>query len=509
MVNPGKMKTSIKNTAAGLLVLFSMSCGSSSTKEDISYSARNPDYCEYSPTISADGKTLIYQADMHKKGDYKIYIKQLLNGKWTLPRLLENVNSDYSDGGPFITYDQNFLIISSKRPGGFGNADLWVSQRIGDRWARPVNMGRPVNSSGYDGFASLSPDGRVLYFVRECPEKKECTSDKFGIFTSVNDEGGWSEPVKMPYPINTDYCEFGPIILADGNTLLFSSTRPGGFGSYDLYKTEKMEDGAWSKPVNLGSFINTKMEDSLVSITASGDIMYYTRAKYKDRDSSRIYSVPIPVNMRQSKVITLSGTVMDAKNEAIKIAAKITITDISRPDKPPIVIKSNEEDGKYIVILNKGKVCDISVSGKGYLFYSTKIDLKALTEFREVKKDIRLEPLQIGSAMVLHNLYFEYMRWRLLADSKYELNRVIKLMNENPGMKLEISGHTDNTGTLRYNRTLSQKRAWSVVNYLVAHGVPLNRLVARGYGPSKPIVSNNNARLRARNRRVELKVLTL
>ena len=113
--------------------------------------------------------------------------------------------------------------------------------------------------------------------MRECPEKNGC-KDKLGIFYSEKVDGHWTEPKKMPSPINTESCEFGPVILADNLSLIFSSTRPGGIGGYDLYKTERTEQGGWSKPVNLGGFINTKGEDSLIAIPASGDIMYYTKS---------------------------------------------------------------------------------------------------------------------------------------------------------------------------------------------------------------------------------------
>jgi outer membrane protein OmpA-like peptidoglycan-associated protein len=470
------------------------------------------EYSEYSPTISADGKTMIFQADIDKPKKYKIYARQKVFDKWSKPMALDAINSKYADGGCFITYDQNYLLFTSDRPGGQGNCDLWVSQRKGDSWMEPVNMGAPVNSPGYEGFPSLSPDGKTLYFVRECPEKTKC-KDKLGIFYAEKVNDTWTEPKKMPAPVNTEYCEFGPVILADNLSLIFSSTRPGGYGGYDLYKTERTEQGGWGKPLNLGSFINTGGEDSLIAIPASGDIMYYTKSLDEKEDSSResvrrIFSVPIPENMQQTKVVVVKGTVRDKRNTAKTLFAELTITDINRDDRT-ITIYSNKDDGKYIVILNKDKICDFSVRSPGYLFHSRKIDLTGLQQYKEINEDILLEPIVVGANIVLNTMYFEFRKYRLLKESKYELNRIIKLMKDNPTIRVEISGHTDNIGSDRVNQKLSDQRAQAVVDYLVKNGIAKSRLEAKGYGKTRPIATNKTEEGRQENRRVEIEVLSI
>ncbi|OHD62734.1 MAG: hypothetical protein A2176_12950 [Spirochaetes bacterium RBG_13_51_14] len=488
-------------------VLFLFSCASTGGISSSDYK-----FSEYSPTISADGRTMVYQADMDEPRSYKIYAKQKVFDQWSKPIALDSINSRSNDGGCFVTYDQNYLIFTSDRKGGLGNCDLWISQRKGDRWSEPVNMGAPINSSGYEGFASLSPDGNTLYFVRECPEKTDCR-EKLGIYYAEKVDDKWAEPKKMPDPINSEFCEFGPVILADGISLIFSSSRPGGYGGYDLYKCEKAERGGWSKPVNLGSFINTKGEDSLIAIPASGDIMYYTRAvdekeEAKEEGVRRIFSVPIPENLQQSKVVIVKGTVRDKRNTSKTLFAELTITDIAH-DERPITIYSNKDDGKYIVILNKGKICDFSVKSAGYLFFSRKIDLTGLTHYKEINEDILLEPIVVGANIVLNSMYFEFRSYKLLNDSKYELNRIIKLMKENPSMKVEISGHTDNIGSDRFNQKLSMQRAESVVTYLANNGIVKERLVARGYGKTRPIATNKTDEGRQENRRVEIEVLSI
>lgn len=420
--------------------------------------------------------------------------------------LLKSVNSRYLDGGCSMTYDQNQLIITSNRAGGLGNADLWISSREGSDWTEPVNMGEPVNSSGYEGFASLSPDGKVLYFVRLCPNKKECNGNKFGLYTAVKKDYKWTTPEMMPAPINSDYCEMGPLILADGITLIFSSNRPGGLGDYDLYKSVKQPDGTWTIPENLGDFINTELEDSLVSIPASGDVMFYTKAMHKGRDISRILYAPIPEALRQQMVTTISGVVKDAKDTSKVLHAKIKIID-SGPASESQIIESNINDGKYFVILNKGKEYSLFVGHEGYAPYSTSIDLKNLTKFQDIKKDILLEPIKIGTKIILNDIEFKYRSFQLLESSKPELDKILNLMQDNPNIKIEISGHTDNVGSEKSNRKLSRQRASVVRQYLIEKGIAAERLAAKGFGESQPVAENDTEKGRIQNRRVEIKIM--
>lgn len=463
----------------------------------------NTSELEFAPTISPDGKTMIFQSNREGGGfdDVKLYISHKTESGWTEPVSLDKVNSITWDGGPFLTYDQNFLIISSRRSGGQGDVDLWISHRLGDDWARPVNMGPPINTPAYEGFGSLANDDKTLYFMRDTADLRDCG---FDICVSVKQGEVWSEPVNLPYPINTAYCEAHPIILPDGKTLIFSSKRPGGFGDYDLYKSERQEDDSWSEPINLGSFINTPADDRVVSIPASGDILYFASG---DLDKTDLYSVPIPPDVQPTLVITVSGTVKDASNPDKPLHAEITILDMESAQDTTFV-ESNQRDGSYIVILNKGKIYDVSVSSPGYTFYSTKFDLTHLEAYDEVTRDILLEPLKTGVKFVLNNIYFELDSYDLLGDSKYELDRVMKLLTENPNMQVEISAHTDSTASEQYNLTLSMNRAQSVIDYLTARGVEKSRLIARGFGEKFPIASNATEDGRQMNRRVEFKIIS-
>jgi len=459
---------------------------------------------EYSPSVSADGKTLVFQSNRLDKRSWLLFITYLTPSGWTEPKPLENINSGSFDGTPFLTYDQNHLLISSRRPGGLGQTDIWISRRRGMTWETPVNLGAPINSAAYDGFASMTADGKTLYFQRYAGRESGCDMDYLNntLMYSEKKDGRWSEPKPLPEPINTEYCETDPVILADGRTLIFSSNRPGGFGGFDLYKSERQQDGTWSEPVNLGSFINTKRHDQTVSIPASGDIMYFTSGEPEHGD---LYWVPIPPGIRPMPVVTVTGQVLDA-DSLNPIMARITAID-TRSGVDTTVVYSNDGDGKYMVILNAGQTYDISVTAEGYTFYSTHFDLTGLLAYQAVEEDIFLERIAAGVQITLNNIYFEFNKYRLLDESQYELNRVIELMNEYPGMTVEIAGHTDSIASETYNLELSGKRAGAVVDYLVSHGIGKPRLTPRGYGEGEPVADNGTEEGRQKNRRVEFRII--
>lgn len=464
-------------------------------------------YSEHSPTISPDGKMLIYQADRDAPNNFQLYVKLRTSAGWSTAFSISNISSSAGDGAPFITYDQNYLLFSSRRRGGQGDVDIWMAKRLGSFFEAPVNFGKPINSPGYDGFASLSPDKNTLYFVRQCPEKKLCRDGGFGIFWAQYQKGVWGVPRKMPAPINSNYCEFGPVILADNTTLIFSSTRPGGFGGYDLYRSERRGNGSWTKPRNLGKSINTPQDDKLLSIPAAGDIMYQSKAVSKDPEVYRIKTSPLPPSLLQSHVLALSGAIMEKDDESKKLRANITITDTAH-DRNPIIISSNEKDGSFCALLRKGAVYDVAVTATGYTFYSSRIDLRKLATYRELRQDIYLQPLKVGATMVLNNLYFSVNQFRLLQASRYELDRLVALMRQNPGLAIEISGHTDDEGQEEFNIQLSGRRAYEVVKYLAKNGIARKRLRYMGYGSQIPVGSNATVAGKAQNRRVEIKILS-
>lgn len=456
------------------------------------------DFEEFAPTISADGKTLVFESDRDE--GWSLYITHRMDSTWTEPELLVDVNSEAFDGGPFLSYDGNYLLVTSGRD---GNIDIFLSERLGKKWTVPVSVGSPINTGGYDGFASLTADGSEMFFMRVNTSDFNCNRDfSFDIYSSVKKNGVWQAPVKLPDVINSEYCEAYPRILPDSKTLIFSSSREGGFGGLDLYKSERLDDGTWTEPVNLGDFINTEDDDALISVPASGDIMYYTSGADNYTD---LFVVPIPVKMQSSTLITVGGKIYDAKTKKPLFANIKIINEDSETDS--MSISSNKTDGEYIVLLDKGKKYDVSVSLEGYIFYSTSFDLTNVEIFKEYNQDIYLQPIEIGAKIVLNNIYFDVNKATLLDDSKYELARITKLLKLNSNLVVEIAGYTDAEGSSNANLELSKKRAQSVVDYLISSGIDKKRLIPKGYGESNPIADNNTEEGRKKNRRVEFVII--
>ena len=464
-------------------------------------------FCEYSPTITPDGKMLIYQSRGYGDNVYKLHVKYRTPLGWTPAVYLRSVNTLENTGGPFVTYDQNSLLLTSDQAGGKGDADLWISTRNDSTWGAPVNMGSPINTSGYEGFGSLSPDGNTLYFVRDGLDKQPYKGEKFALFMAAKKNGVWSEPVRMPSPVNSAYSDFAPVILADGKTLIFSSARPGGFGGFDLYKTECSENGKWSMPVNLGPEINTEFEDRSVAIPASGDMLYHTRPIDAAGKIYRIVATPLPPVLRHTSVVILGGTVSDSTDTGRKLHAVITITDVD--DNGKQVIESNKGDGAYHIVLNKGKMYDAAVSCAGYMFYSTTFDLRNVDKFSEIMKDITLDAVRVGGMISMNNLYFKTNSAIILPESRFELKRVSDFLKENPKMNVEIRGYTDDRGSASYNMKLSYRRAAAVYNYMVKNGISSRRMSVRGFGEDKVSAKSKDTETRSRSRRVEMGIMSM
>lgn len=352
--------------------------------------ALNSSAIEYAPSISADGRTMIFESN--RDGKYNLYESRLVDGKWSSPVSIDPINNfgDSTDliGGPSVSFDGNTLFFFASFRGGFGSEDIYYSQRNGNEWSAPVNLGEPINTSGYEGFPSISADGKTLYLVRQnfnpladkelakAWENKAC----FSIYSSVKKNGKWSNPELLPYPINQD-CEKAPRIMADNRTLIFASNRTGGKGDFDLYQTRLNAVGDWEKPVAL-DFVNTPVADQFSSISAQGDLLYYVY------NSSDIYSVEIPYQLRQFKNVVIQGYIKDGGANT-GMEAEIVVSD-AFTSAELMTITNNPTDGRYTVVLAVGSNYNIEIKKAGYTSKSLFYDLSTSSEYAEIDQDILL-----------------------------------------------------------------------------------------------------------------------
>jgi outer membrane protein OmpA-like peptidoglycan-associated protein/Tol biopolymer transport system component len=351
----------------------------------------NSSSIEYAPSISADGRTMILESN--RRGRYELFDSRYVNGKWTGPRPIDPINNygDSTDliGGPSLSFDGNMLFFFASFRDGLGSEDIYYSIRDGESWTTPKNVGAPINTRGYEGFPSISADGKTMYFVRqnftpltdkdlaEQWQNKAC----FSLYSSKKQKNGsWSEPELLPTPINK-FCEKAPRIMADNKTLIFASNRPGGRGDFDLYQTRLTPIGDWVSPVAL-EFVNTNVADQFSSISAQGDLLYYVYG------GNEINTVEIPPQLRQFKNIIIQGYVTDGKTNA-GVGAEIIVSDAFTSSEL-MTIANNPNDGRYTVVLAVGGNYNIEIKKSGYTSKSLFFDLSNETEYKEIEQDIQL-----------------------------------------------------------------------------------------------------------------------
>jgi len=481
-----------------LLVTYLQSFGQ---RQTLGAPINTREHSEFAPAISADGKTLIFESDRSGKG-WRLYVSRLIANAWTEPEDVKVINNAVGPndflGGPCLSNDGNMLFFTSNMKGSVGGVDIWYSEFKNNQWSTPKNFGPTLNSRGYDGFPSISPDGDKLYFMRAARDKMPSGQQCCQIYVAHRQGKFFIKPKPLPYPVNTG-CEGYPRIMGDGHTLIFSSYKTKGKGGYDLYQS-RLKYGKWTKPVPL-NFINTDKDDELVSVPSSGDVIYFSGQSNGKED---IYKIEIPKNLRPEQVVSFEGMVTD--DQAKPIPAQIRINNLKTGQK---VAKTdnNPETGAFKVLLEKGEKYDIAITAKGYSFNSEMINTINLAKSHTISKKIVLKPLKKETEFTLNNIFFDFDSASLTKDSYFELKRVLDLLNQNPTLKVEIAAHTDDKGSDEYNDWLSQERAESVVNYLTGKGILKTRLVAKGYGKRKPAFPNDSDENRAKNRRVEFKVL--
>ncbi len=325
-----------------------------------SIAAVNSPAIEYAPSISANGKTLIFQSN--RDGRYKLYMSQLGNdGQWSAPEPIDAINNfgDESDliGGPSISYDGNFIYFFATFEGGVGQEDLWYSERTANGWSTPINAGNVINSRGYDGFPSISSDGESLYFMR-LNEKLAGGYNCYTLVVSTKDaNGNWKKPIPLPKNINLN-CEKCPRIMPDNETLLFASIREGSIkSSFDMYESKLSAGGKWG-PAKPLEFLNTENNEFFGSVSAEGDLIYFNAKGEQDED---ILFGTIPQELRPSKVFTIEGKTISQTDKS-PLQSDIQVF---QKEKKVADLPSNSSDGKFTLVLKEGSYT-ILFSKKGY-----------------------------------------------------------------------------------------------------------------------------------------------
>ncbi len=464
---------------------------------------------EYWPSLSADEQTLIITRLVKRSPVYggiqeDFYISYRQPEGWSM---MENVgaplNTNDNEGAQSISADGRFMVFTAcNKRDGVGRCDLYYSKKTGDSWTYPKNMQPPVNTRYKETQPSLSADGRTLYFTSDRPGGK----GQLDIWmTSLGENGNWSGPVNLGDTINSVNNEMSPFIHHDNMTLYFASDGHIGLGNFDLFISRKDSGGHWGKPENLGYPINTNKDEFGLIVNAKGDKAYYA----SDREPAMgkdIFVFDLYDDIQPHEVSYMKGKVFDNETGQ-RLAAKFELIDL---ESGTMIYESHsdEENGEFLICLPTDKDYCLNVSKKDYLFFSDNFALKGIFDKTSpFLKDVPLLPIKVGETIILRNIFYETGLYYLKKESRIELDKVIKFLQDYPSIKIEISGHTDNVGSLEYNQTLSENRARAVVEYLINSSVANERITCKGYGFSDPVVSNDTEEGKAQNRRTELKII--
>ena len=463
----------------------------------------NSHVSEYYPTITLDGKEFVYTRRVNNFNE-DFYSSSLINNTWNKSKGLPgNINTSLNEGAQNISQDGQLLIFTGcNLQDGLGSCDLYISYLTSEGWSTPENLGNTVNTEGWESAPSLSPDKRDLYFASRRGEGYGGSD----IFVSRRlPNGRFSEPENLGPVVNTAGDESCPFMHADNQTLYFTSNGHLGYGGDDLFLVKKGPKGTWSKPVNLGYPINTIENEGSLIVAADGKTAYYASDRSDSHGGLDLYTFELRSDIRPAKTLWVKGKVFDKKTTR-GLPSAVELTDLTTKE---ILSKvQTDETGNYLITLPVGRDYAFNVNRRGYLFYSENFPLSQKDPDSTYHIDIPLQPLEVNAMIVLKNIFFDTKMYEIKPESTPELDNLVQLLKENPSLKIQISGHTDNVGKTEDNLKLSDNRAQAVVKYLTSKGINPNRLSYKGYGASQPIAPNTTEEGRSQNRRTEVKVIT-
>jgi outer membrane protein OmpA-like peptidoglycan-associated protein/tetratricopeptide (TPR) repeat protein len=428
--------------------------------------------------ISSDKNILYIYKGKEKNGD--IYKCELKKGKWAKPKRLKKFNTKYHEASMCSTADGKLLFFTSDRKKDtYGGTDIFYStQNAKGRWSKPLNLGSTINTMYDEVGLSLSANDSVLYFSSQGLN----SMGGYDVFKTIKTgPNQWSKPENLGYPINTPDDDVFYVPMPDNKTAFYSSNRESGIGGLDIYKITYL--GAVKD-----NYI-ANMSEPLAGLTLPIENIYYKP----------------PVSLVIDNRMVMKGYIRDSES---KKGVKGRLELIDRESSEVVGVTTSDTSGLYTVYIPQSKIYGVDINATGYLMYLDNLDLSGESSDKVIYRDFQMDRVEVGAKVILKNINFETGKSTLLPDSYVTLNAVVKLIQTNPTIQLEISGHTDNVGSDKFNLKLSNDRAKSVVDYLVAQGIPEAKLTYKGYGKSQPISSNATPEGRAENRRVEFKIIS-
>jgi outer membrane protein OmpA-like peptidoglycan-associated protein len=487
--------------------------------------AINTEASEYLPSISVDGKTFIFTR--FQNGDENFYFSTKSDTGWTNAKALESLNTTMNEASQSVSADGRlFVFTACNRKEGQGSCDIFFTEQMPNgTWTAPKGFGPPINTKAWESLPSISADGRTLYFSSDRPGGH---GGRDIWFATRNDDGSWNEPLNAGPTINTPDWEQSPFLHPDGHTLYFMSNGLPGFGDFDLFVSRK-ERNEWQTPQNLGHPINTQGNEGALFVDFEGEKAYFSTdivpgedpallkgesvvGSFNSTRNTDIYYFDLPENLRPLPATYTRVNVVDAETGK-PLLAKLEFYNLSK--QSPLLEANTDEKGNFLYVLPLGEDYALHVSKTGYLFHSENFSLAEIKKLDEpFELQVKLYPVpekteegKPSDPIVLKNVFFATGSAELLPASIEELNKLRKLLEEEPKLRIQINGHTDNVGSKEDNQLLSTQRAKAVYDFLIKNGIQEDRLSYKGFGETVPVADNNTETGRKQNRRTEFQVL--
>lgn len=487
----------------------------------------NSEYSELNPLLSPDGKTLYFSRKNHPQNSGGVNDKEDIwyseldsTGHW---QLAKNLGPQFNNAGPnYVSAIQSvtpdgktavMLLGNKYEPNGKMLAGVSISTNVGGSWTKPValNITNDYNFNDKSNYF-LTNNRKILVLS---VEREDSHGDRDLYVSFMETDSVWSEPLNLGDMINSASEESAPFLASDEKTMYFSSKGLSGYGGSDIYVSRRLDDTwtNWSEPENLGPEINSPMEDLFFNIPTGSDYGYYSRGV--SESNLDIFRVKLPIVKNPEPWVLVKGKIIDATTKK-PIGARIVYERL--PDGKELgIAQTNPETGDFEIRLPAGHLYGVRAESKDRISENQNLDLRNVkvdqviehTDFTlapVVVETIKLAPIEENVTITLNNVFFDFDKAELRAESFPELNRIVALMAERTGMQIEIAGHTDNAGPAQYNLQLSERRARAVVKYLTDKGVTASRIATAFYGEKKPVESNATKEGRRKNRRVEFKI---
>ena len=469
---------------------------------------------EYLPIITADNEICFYTRSYDKVRRGDLYATKVEEFTYSL---LDSVakrfnggeamehpfNSSFNEGGATVSIDNSVLYFTICKPGsGYVNCDIYSCEKKNGRWGEIKNLGPEINSpKSWDSQPCISRDGRTLYFASDRVEANG--SDIY--MTTKNDSGKWTPPVLLDKTINTKYDEKSPFIHPDDQTLYFSSNGWPGLGGFDIFYTRKDSAGKWQTPKNIGYPINSDKQDLGFFVSTDGKTGYFASNKLKGKGGWDVYSFPLYEGARPGKVLFVKGNLKKNDADTSLIRAKLEIKNTKTNEVSKIDVDSMS--GKFVGVVNFKEDMVMTLKSEGYAFSSQYFSASDSATLEPVKVDVPLTKVEVGAVIPLNNIYYKINSADLTDESVLVIREFAYYLKENPRIKVEIRGHTDDLGDDQKNLALSADRAFTVYDLALELGVPKTRISFKGYGETRPLVPNDSPINRAKNRRTEFAIV--